>query len=308
MTARVVPSVIAAFLLVACPTVRAGVAVAGPDGGACRDTLTFRRIASFTRVTALAAAPRGGLLVADASEGRVFRVDTSGVRTGIAAHGDRLAPSGLDPTNGLVLLVADPASGAVLRFAADGRFLESRPVGPGGTGTGTRFDRSGVSIRSSDSGRPVAVVETEDGGMLVADAASGTVLRYDRRHRLLRQVPAPDAPGDRLAPLALARDGGGVWVLDAAMPRILVLDAVLGETRSIRFAPGVEPVSMVAGEDTVWVLARDRVLRFGLDGALEAEFAWPGPDRPVAIAASAGRLYIATRDGLFVGPSPGGGR
>lgn len=114
-----------------------------------------------------------------------------------------LAPAGLDPTNGLVLYVADEGRGEVVRLSTEGRRGAPLAV-PDLDASAGRLD----AARDAARGRPVAVA-TRAGVLYVAEAGRGHVLRFrdDRLDGVLGGPADGAAALGRPRALALGRDG-----------------------------------------------------------------------------------------------------
>ena len=120
-----------------------------------------------------------------------------------------LAPAGVDPTNGLVLYVADEGAGAVARLSTEGRRGEPLAV-PDVDAAAVRLG----AARDAARGRPVAVA-SRAGVLYVAEAERGHVLRF-RDGRLDGVMGGPaDGAAALATPRALALDReGALYVAD----------------------------------------------------------------------------------------------
>src|SRR5690606_17631435 len=152
---------LAVLLLAAC-TGPGQAAVPVPAGTTSR---AVTEIARFRDARTLAADPAGRLYVVDAAEAAVVVLTPEGAPLqtfGGPGTGDYglLEPSGIDPTNGLELFVADAGNARLQRFSIDGRLIESIPV-PAGDPSVIGRPEPGRSGRDEAAlglrGRPVAV-------------------------------------------------------------------------------------------------------------------------------------------------------
>jgi hypothetical protein len=257
---------------------------------------------AFRDARAIASDGTGTLYVSDAGADLVTILAPDGsLRTTIGGPGTGdyafLAPAGLDPTNGLVLLVADRDNGRVQRFSNEGRLLESIvvPADPLAEQDG-RFE-------TADRGRPVAVASAPSGELFVADERRGVVLQWDERRALRRVIGGPeDGRGALRRPvgLALAPDGR-LFVADAGLGAVLVYDA-FGEFLR-RVADGTAPAARAvaisrpaaASGARLAIVLSDRVLLYDLDGNFQGAVA-PRVDQPLVAAAFAasGELLVLT--------------
>ena len=257
-----------------------------------------RQVLAVGAGRALAADDAGRLYVLDAADATVRvlaprspvtadspveQVRYGGRGTGAEAF---LAPAGLDPTNGLVLWVADEGAGEVARLSTEGR----RGV-PLGVPDLDAADGRSEPARGAARGRPVAVA-TRAGVTFVADAGRGHVLRF-RDDRLDGVLGGPADGAAALASpraLALARDGT-LYVADGR--RVQPFGA-LGRARPA-VALGFEAASVA--------LAGERLLVAGGEAGRAALAVGPvgGPLARVALGLAEPLVgAVATDGGLFV--------
>jgi DNA-binding beta-propeller fold protein YncE len=152
---------------------------------------------------AVAYAPGGALLVADAGAGRVVRLESGTCRVEL---------EGLERPVGVAI-------SAGRAFAVDGPRHEVVAAGAPGT-PALHF---GAEVLAS----PVAIAADADGNLLVADALEARVVRFTADGRVLATVGgrAPEA-GGLLRPKAVAAGPGGrVLVLEASQDRVAVFSA-----------------------------------------------------------------------------------
>ena len=119
------------LLLAACSAPRP----VAPPAPAPADTTArpVTEVARFRDARALASDPVGRLYVVDAAEAVVVVLSPEGVPLSVLGGpgtGDYglIEPAGIDPTNGLELLVADAGNARIQRFSLDGRLIETIPV------------------------------------------------------------------------------------------------------------------------------------------------------------------------------------
>ena len=116
-----------------------------------------------------------------------------------------IKPSALASSPGRVL-IADSALGGLFRWDADTEGLSEASL-------------------SNRPANPVAADIAANGDWLVADAGSGTVLRYDSTGAVVRRYTLPDAG---LRPAGVAAVGEEIWISNLAAHRIEVFDAESG--------------------------------------------------------------------------------
>ncbi len=259
---------------------------------------------AFEDAVALAADPAGRLYVVDAGASVVVTLTPDGLplnRLGGPGTGDYafLAPADIDPTNGLVLAVADAGNGRVKRFSNDGRLLETLRVPADGDADGLRFGRLGAADDGGDTaeagaGRPVAVASAVTGELFAAEALRGVVLRWDDRARRVRVVGGTEAGEGALrepVDLALGPEGR-LFVADRGHGAVLAYDAFGSYLR--RFADGAARslrAVAVVGDRLVIVLPR-QLLVYGLDGRPRGAFSFDLPEPLVGVAPGDGLVLL----------------
>ena len=277
------------------------------------DTLDVRPFGPvFEEARALGMDPRGQLYVADAGAAVVATLAPDGrplAALGGPGTGDYafLDPSGIDPTNGLVLLVADTGNARIQRFSRDGQLIESLPV-PSNLGDSDRegFRDTPTADRGSGQGRPTAVAAAVTGEVYAVEEVQGVVVRWDERRRFDRVVGGlAENEGALSEPVGLAvGPDGRLFVADRGHAAVLVYDPFGLYLR--RVADGVardlRGVTVV-GDRLVLVLPH-QVLLYGLDGRRRGAFAVPTPEPLVGVAGDEDRLVLLTPTRLFAADLP----
>jgi sugar lactone lactonase YvrE len=302
-------AVVLAALLTGCasgaPPMDAATAVA--------DTLAVRPFGPvFEEARALGMDPRGRLYVADAGAATVVTLAPDGRPLDVLGGpgtGDYafLDPSGVDPTNGLVLLVADAGNARIQRFSRDGLLIESLPV-PSNLDDG---DADGLRDtptrdRGAGQGRPVAVAAAVTGEVYAVEEVQGLVVRWDERRRFDRTIGGlAEGEGALSEPVGLAvGPDGRLFVADRGHAAVLVYDPFGLYLR--RIADGVARdlrAVAVVGDRLVLVLPQ-QVLLYSLDGRRLGAFAVPMPEPLVGVAGDNRRLVFLTPTRLFVADLP----
>lgn len=258
---------------------------------------------AFRDARAIGTDASGAIYVADAGTDRVtiLAADGSTITTlGGSGTGDYalLAPAGLDPTNGLVLFVADRDNGRIQRFSNEGRLLETIivPADPLSVQAGRQED--------DDRGRPIAVASAPAGELFVVEDGRGVVIRWDDRRALQRVIGgAEDGRGALRRPVALAlAPDGRLFVADAGAGAVIVYDAfgeflrrigegTIADLRAVASARG----EAARGARLAVVGAR-HVALYDLEGTRLATLA-PDIGEPMVAAAFAasGVLLVLTR-------------
>lgn len=259
---------------------------------------------------AIALDPQGNLYVTDAGASTVIVLDGNGsYRSALGGPGTGdyafLGPSGIDPTNGLVLIVADTGNGRIQRFSRDGRLLDTVPV-PTARGEGDAQRSFGVRDTAGDDrrlgqGRPTAVASAVTGELFAIEETDGAVLRWDDRRRFDRVVGGMEAGEGALripVDLALGPDGK-LFVADRGRAAVLVYDSFGQYLRRIGDGQltDVVAVTIVAGQLAV-VLPR-AVRYYEIGGEFDRSFEMPEGEPLVDIAGFGGATFYLTRNRVY---------
>lgn len=272
----------------------AGLLLAASAAAQPVDTLVTGAIpvTSFEDARALAVDPAGHLYVADAGRDVVVRLGPTGVPLTVLGGpglqpGRFDGPADVDPTNGLVLYVADEGGGRIQRFSRDYLFLDAVPVRlPGAAGAG--------------AGRPVAVVSTSVDDLFAADADARVVLKWNRDRNVEHVIGRPsDGAGALLMPVALAADDETLWVADAGRAGVVVYDHFGGYVRTLAEGRlgGVRALALHRGE--LWAVLPDRLVVFAPSGRLDRVVGVDLPAPLVDVVPAADGLYLLTATALL---------
>ena len=283
--------------MIALPTVFSHYATAQPVD----TTLTaFEAIASFDEAAALAIDPAGMIYVVDrgrhhirvlSPDGRPRHTFGGPGRT----EGQFDEPADIDPTNGLVLVVADAGNGRIQRFSREFLFLEALPVraGPDRLTSGPHYRQREQDVVGAAPGRPIAVRTSPDNATYAIDASENVVLKWDVDRNLEFVIGAYDqGEGALVEPVDLAVEAGALYVADRGRAAVLVYDAFGGYDRSM--ADGLcrdARALALAGEGLVVALG-DRLLWFHKRGRLERVVALELPEEVVDVAYGGPVLYV----------------
>lgn len=245
------------------------------------DTLqaSAQLLARFDEARRVAVDPAGKLYVADTGRDGVVRLRPDGGIEAIlggpgAGEGQFDDPMDVDPTNGLVLIVADAGNGRLQRFSRDFLFLEALPV-PAARGLVQGRARS-LSYRPDDSevddpaeGRPIAVVSTASNETFAIDELQGQVLLWDAARRLVDVIGGFGAGVGRLIqPVALAADDRALYVADQGHDAVLVYD-LKGQYMTTFAAGQARDVQSVAvAQEEVWIVLPELLLVYDQQGRL----------------------------------------
>ncbi len=288
---------------------------AASHAGVPADTLAVQPFGpTFEDARAVGADPSGQLYVADAGAATIVTLTPEGLPLGTLGGpgtGDYafLDPSDVDPTNGLVLVIADAGNGRIQRFSYDGRLIESTPV-PANLNDGDAGQREVRDTPSSDrragQGRPVAVASAITGELYAVEEVQGLVVRWDDRRRFDRIVGGLDAGEGALSEpvdLALGPDGR-LFVADRGHAAVLVYDRFGLYLRRIADGTARDVRALaVIGERLVLVMPR-QVRIYSLEGRLIDAFSVSLTEPLVDIAGTEFRFVLLTATRLFAADLP----
>lgn len=255
---------------------------------------------TFIEARAVGIDPSGRLYVADAGRDVVVELDPAGLplaSLGGPGAGDYalLTPSGLDPTTGLALYVADAGNGRIQRFSRERQLTGSITVPD--DAEAARAGRPPTGGR----GRPVDVASAATGELYAVEAQRGVVLRWDERRALERVIGTPEQGAGALRePVALALDPAGrLFVADAGHRAVLVYDVYGQYLRRIAdgTAPGIRSVAV--GRGRLVVVLPGHVLLYGLDGRLDQALAFALPEPLADAVVTDAGLVLLTRTRLY---------
>ncbi|MDX1530056.1 MAG: hypothetical protein R3362_00885 [Rhodothermales bacterium] len=293
------------------------------------DTLALRPLGPpFREARAVAADPTGRLYVVDAAAAGVAELGVDGLPLGTLGgpgSGDYafLSPADVDPTNGLVVYVADAGNGRVQRFSRQRRLLETIPVpaDPERVEAAQRTGRSGFEATPdtralTGAGRPVAVASAATGEVYAVEDLRGVVLRWEDRQRLTRVIGGPEMGAGALeepVDLALGPDGT-LFVADRAQAAVLVYDPFGSFVRRIADGAARGLRAVTVHRDRLLLVLDGGLLVYSLEGRFVQALHVPldgvgGTPRPADLVGVAGledRLYLLTPTQLFVADAPGG--
>lgn len=237
---------------------------------------------------------------------RVFVAESGAGRVAVfTVAGKPLRPIVLPVAEGAIRAVPTSIASMGLRTvavvdAAAGRVLVMRATGDKGR---LRF-RIGEDDPTAAPARPTAVAYA-NGTLYVADAATGTILRYDRRGR-----PKGALGGDSDPPLGyiggMAVSGGALVVAESDSDRVFRLDLASGERTEV--CPGVQAlprgIGAVTGgrvaitevlSGTVYVCGGESGQTKTIDKATAPDAVLASPEG-VAWRGRANRLYVTDPD------------
>jgi DNA-binding beta-propeller fold protein YncE len=260
----------------------------------------LRPLARFAEARALAADPSGRLYVADAGREVVVVLDTTGQVLATlggpgTAEGQFDDPSDLDPTNGLILVVADAGNGRLQRFSKDFRYLSSLPVGTDAR-VGPSYRVGESALLDGGTGRPVAVVTTPTDELFALDAIHNRVEHWDQEGRWVGQI---DGAGTLHDPVALAMDGRLLYVADRQKATVAVYDLFGNAVRTLMSGQDTDLRALTVADGLLWMVFPDHLRGYRADGQLQRIVRVATEEPLVEVVFTPARTYLLTRTRLW---------
>lgn len=220
---------------------------------------TYEILAQFRDARALAVDTRGFLYVADAGRDVVDKLAPDGtVLASIGGpgsdHGQFDGPSDVDPTNGLVVVVADMGNGRLQRFSGASLHMETLPV-----------IRSEAFLAAGEQdggeGQPLAVATSPSSEIFALERFDGAVLKWDALRRPERIIGAYGTAGASLRePVALAVDESRLYVADAARDAVLAYDHFGGFSGTLAEGLARLTRAMAVLDGDIWLVRSDTMV------------------------------------------------
>ena len=265
-------------------------------------------LATFVDARAVAVDPSGAIYVVDAGRDAVVKLDANGavVATlggpGLGANSFD-GPADVDPTNGLVLLVADAGNGRLQQFSRQFALLASLRLVDVDAALGQdAVVYSGVDQEAAGApaGAPVAVASSPSNETFAVDALQGVVFKWDRNRRLERVIgTVDDGDGVLVEPVALAVDRQTLYVVDPGQSAVQVYDTFGGYVRTLQPQGGASLRSIFLAPNAVWLVMPDRLVHYNTRGRQEGSLDL-ALEAPVVDAAwHQGQLFALTSMTLY---------
>ena len=275
-------------------------------------TLTeFDEIGEFVGARAINSSPGGAHYIVDEAASLIYQFDDNWnfVRKhggpGIS-EGQFDGPLDIDPTNGLILVVADAGNGRIQRFSREFLFLESLELG-NYSDTNTRSFPDQPRYRQNDQsggsgvGRPIAVATASNNEMYAIDAERQVVLKWDQDRNLIQIIGDYDAGnGSLVEPVAIALgDEGTLFILDRSHGSILVYDAFGGYLYEVGNGKLSDAVALDSFANMLMVALPDKIMLYHKRGLLEAVINLEIPESASDLLYSKGQLFVLGKKQLY---------
>ena len=277
------------------------------------DTLLsdFESLASFEDAIAISSSPNGIIYVVDQGSSSIHELNEEGHfikelgGPGVSA-GQFDEPMDIDPTNGLILVVADAGNGRIQRFSREFLFLESMLIGNyerinTTSNIGQPRYRQGQDAELVGTGRPVAVRTMADNRMFALDAEDRVVVEWDQ-DRNIKQIIGEFSEGEGalLNPVSIELGvDGSLFVLDNGYESIRVYDAFGGYLRSMGHGVVTESTKIRRLGNSIAAVFPGHLLVFQERGLLELRVDLDLKDPLADILYLKDWLYILTKRELL---------
>lgn len=276
------------------------------------DTLTAVRLIhpSLVDPRAIAVDPFGSIFVVDAGRDAVLKLSPAGVLIATlggpgSRDGEFDEPADIDPTNGMVILVADAGNRRIQRFSRTFAFLGSIPLPSSEKRRSAdpariTYRRSDSDVNAYDSGIPVAIASSGANELFAVDADRNVVIRLDEDRRAVRVIGDVDAGAGLLSrPVALAVSDDLLYVADSERLGVLVFDLFGSFLRSVGEGRLPNVRALAAHEDQLYVALARQIVLYGASGLMRT-IDVDLPDEIVDFAlTSNGEMLVLTSSGLY---------
>ena len=264
----------------------------------------LKQIFQLQEATRLAADPAGRLYVTDAGEQVVYQLSSEGdllFKAGRPGGGEGQfdVPMDVDPTNGLVIVVADTENGRLQSFSSEFRFLDAHYLYENATSY-----RVGESGTLQETGaRPIAVASSRDQSVFVLDADLSLVLKWDRERVLEARIGDYDQGEGALAdPRDLVVTEMNLYVLDAGLDRVQVYDHFGGFEGPLAIGQVQQARSLSAWQEFILITTEEEVLVYHQRGTFVRKWLPELSEPLVDMLIHPAGLFVLTPSGLFHAP------
>ncbi len=291
-----------------------------------QDTLSTRGrlVARYLDARSVATDPSNRIYVADAGQHFVDIRESDYTRLYVlggpgTAEGEFDQPSGVDATNGLVIIVADAGNARLQRFTRKYQVIETIPLyatGPEPVGSATRAGGAVAKTRDvSMPGRPIAVSVSASNEIFAIDASRDAVAMWNVSRRFSGLAGAQGHFGRLQDPVDLEIIGDQLLVADRAAASVEVFDLFGGYVTAFGGGRlhGLSGLGRVAS--TILAVHEQTLSLFDERGRLLGSFHVPGADPLHDVAATDTALLLLSakelrqwplteiRDALLTGQS-----
>lgn len=270
---------------------------------------SLEELAQFQRATSIASDPSGQLYVVDADASTISIFDSDGeFQRSFGGPGsgdyDFDEPLDIDPTNGLLLFVADAGNGQIRKYSGEFLHIETIKIQTADQRHGDTF---GGNVgeeeidNGAEDGRPIAIEAAESGELFAIDSDRGVVVKWNSTKRLERSFGGIDSMGESLeepVDIALGQEGN-IYVADRGNQSVHIFDWFGNSIGKLYegLAVDIQSVSMI--EKYITIVLPKNILFFEESGRLLRNFQIDLEEDMVDMAAVKGSIFILTESGLY---------
>jgi len=269
----------------------------------------LEELATFQRATSIESDAAGQLYVVDANASTISIFDTEGVflkSFGGPGLGDYEfdEPLDIDPTNGLLLFVADAGSSEIRKYS--GEFLHLETIlaqiadERNGETLGGRVGEDDFE-NQAEEGRPIAIAAAESGELFAIESDRGVVLKWNSTKRLERSFGGIESVGESLedpVDLALGKDGM-VYVADQGNQSVYIFDWFGNFVGKLYDGLAVDIKSVSKIENYIALVLPKNLIFFEEGGRLVRNFEIDLDEEMVDMTAAKGSIFILTESRLL---------
>lgn len=213
-------------------------------------------------------------------------------------------PMDVDPSEGLVIWMADAGNGAVKRYSSEFLHLETLSLSDaraGQTAGNTGFRTREGNPEATLVGRPLAVAQTISEEVFVLDAERNAVVKWDADRRVERIFGSyNDGSGALDEPVALdVGPDGRVFVADAGHQAVLVYDRFGQFLHRLADGLAVDVTGLAVHRERLLVVLPTRILVYQMRGRLAFTYAVDLGEPLVDVAVANQQLYLLTATHLY---------
>jgi hypothetical protein len=265
------------------------------------------RIADLGNAVGFAVGPSGLIYVVESDGDRIVVLDSTGVQQewfggSGTDEGQFDEVRDVDPTNGLIINVADAGNGRIQRFARSFRFLESIRLSDSRSSNGrmSSFRTGAARVDGPGQGYPISVTSSSSEDLYAVDASIARVIRWDRERRNRWIIGGEDAEeGELLDPVSVAVSGELLYVADRTLSGVIVYDLFGTYVRSIGRGVFPDIRSIWFQDNRLGIVLGDRVVFYGSGGSVLGTLAFSLDQDLVDAWADSERVYLLTQSHLY---------
>lgn len=269
----------------------------------------LQELASFQRATSIESDAAGQIYIVDANASTISIFDENGTfqkSFGGPGLGDYEfdEPLDIDPTNGLLLFVADAGNSEIRKYSGEFLHLETILAQ-------TADERNGETLggrvgeddfeNQAEEGRPIAIAAAESGELFALESDRGVVLKWNSTKRLERSFGGIESVGESLedpVDIALGKNGM-VYVADQGNQSVFMFDWFGNFVGKLYEGLAVEIQSVSMVENYIALVLPKNLLFFEEGGRLIRNFEIDLDEDMVDMTAVKGSIFILTESRLL---------